>query len=139
MVGFIFVRIQCQLPVYPCVYPKSIYITHFRHNLLSNYSSQMLETLPHCFFCMPYGEIHFCTNSMSTSCLPVCLSIECIANFCHSFLSNYSTQVLEILALSVLACNVVELIFVQIQYQLPVYPCICPYIVCMNIEIIYSH
>jgi hypothetical protein len=47
---------------------------------------------------MPYGGIYFCANLMSTSCLSVRLFVECITDFRCSFLSNYSSQMLEILA-----------------------------------------
>jgi hypothetical protein len=84
---------------YPCLSVSvCLSVTNFRHSFLSNYSSQMLETLLHYFFCMPYGGIHFHTNLMPTPCLFVRLSVECITKFRRSFLSNYSSRVLEILA-----------------------------------------
>jgi hypothetical protein len=46
--------------------------------------------LKFCFpFDMPYGEIHFCTNTKPTSCLSMRLSVECITNFvtvCYTIL-----------------------------------------------------
>jgi hypothetical protein len=47
---------------------------------------------------MSYGGSHFCVNLMPTSCWSVHLSIECIWNFRRTFLSNYSSQMLENIA-----------------------------------------
>jgi hypothetical protein len=52
-VGFIFVWIQYRLSVFPCVCPKNVFelcIWNFRRSFLSNYSSQMLESLTHSSF-----------------------------------------------------------------------------------------
>jgi hypothetical protein len=45
IVGIVFVWVECQLPVYPCVWPQCI--TNFCHSFLNNYSSQAIEILAH--------------------------------------------------------------------------------------------
>jgi hypothetical protein len=98
-------------------------IRNFHHSFLSNYSSQMLEILMHSLFWHATWWDPFCTNLTSISCSSVRLSVECISIFRHSFLSNYSSQMLEFFCLLFL---LVCIIFVRIWCQLPVYRCIYP-------------
>lgn len=103
---------------YPCLSVcVSVRLSH--RSFISNYSSQMLESYHTLCFGMLNGGIHFCWNTVSTSCLSDRLSVP---NFCSSFHSNYSRQLLEILAHSLFWHAIWwDLFFVQIWWQLPVY------------------
>jgi hypothetical protein len=82
--------------------------------------------------CTMVGLIHFCVNPMTTSCLSVRLSEECLWNIVYmEFSLQFSQQLLiadasNFNTLFLLAYNMVGFIVVWIRCRLPVYPCICP-------------
>jgi hypothetical protein len=66
--------------------------------------------------------------------------VGCITNFRHNFLGNYSSHAWDFSKLFDLSCHMVGFIFVGSQCQLPIYPCVCPYIqhITCNMGLIYS-
>jgi hypothetical protein len=77
MVGFIFVWIWCQLPVYPCICPYNVQQIFIAISLATTHH-RCLKFWYTLWYSMPYGGIYFCMIPMTTSCLSLHLSIECI-------------------------------------------------------------